>query len=199
MIYIEYVERDRFMPIEIFRYLGNQSAWTDPDDSLVGSFGRTMRLGPMPSYLALWKCSGMARMDEWEEYFRSEKGMRDAHELATHRAIHLQKAGCYDELFVGEAPDRLGLHYIEYFAAGGDDKPDIVAAPFIERSKQTPGATLNFVLRRIGLLGPNPGGIAIWTVPDYVALERFVRVTPSGDRFRPTEAGVYRWFGEEIL
>jgi hypothetical protein len=49
------------------------------------------------------------------------------------------------------------------------------------------------------LLGPDPGGIAIWTLPDYVALERFVRIAPSGDRFRPSEAGVYRWFGEEIL
>ena len=34
MIYIEFIERDRFMPIEIFRALGDQSAWTDPDDAL---------------------------------------------------------------------------------------------------------------------------------------------------------------------
>ena len=65
MIYVEYIERDRFLPLEIFRQLGDQSAWVDPDDTLVGSFGRTMRLGPMPSYLAFWKCKGMKRMDEW--------------------------------------------------------------------------------------------------------------------------------------
>jgi hypothetical protein len=63
MIYVEYIERDRFLPLEIFRQLGDQSAWVDPDDTLVGSFGRTMRLGPMPSYLAFWKCKGMKRMD----------------------------------------------------------------------------------------------------------------------------------------
>jgi hypothetical protein len=198
LIYIEYVERDRFMPIEIFRYLGNQSAWTDPDDSLVGSFGRTMRIGPMPSYLAFWKCSGMERMDEWEAYFRSEKGKNDAHELATHRAIHLQKAGCYDEIFEGPKVDRSGLHLIEYFAAGTAE-PAALTKHFQDRTKKARGATLNFVLRRIGLLGPAPGALAVWTFADYVALEPFVRSTEQIGAYAPTEVGVYRWFGQEIL
>ena len=198
MIYIEYVERDRFMPIEIFRYLGNQSAWTDPDDSLVGSFGRTMRIGPMPSYLAFWKCSGMERMDEWEAYFRSEKGKNDAHELATHRAIHLQKAGCYDEIFEGKKVDRSGLHLIEYFAAGAAE-PAALTKHFKDREKKASGATLSFVLRRIGLLGPAPGALAVWTFRDYVALEPFVRATAQDGAYAPTEVGVYRWFGDEIL
>ena len=98
MIYVEYIERDRFMPLEIFRQLGDQSSWTAAEDALVGSFGRTMRLGPMPSYLAFWQCKGMARMDEWEAHFNSPEAQFDHAEKATHRAIHLQHGGCYDEL-----------------------------------------------------------------------------------------------------
>ena len=105
MIYVEYIERDRFLPLEIFRQLGDQSAWVDPDDTLVGSFGRTMRLGPMPSYLAFWKCKGMKRMDEWEAHFNSPEAQFDVAERATHRAIHLQYGGCYDELITGPAVD----------------------------------------------------------------------------------------------
>jgi hypothetical protein len=199
MIYVEYVERDRFMPLEIFRYLGDQSAWTDPHDKLVGSFGRTMRLGPLPSYLAFWQCRGMARLDEWEAHFRSEAGLRDRHENATHRAIHLQRAGCYDEIVEGPAVDRDGLHYIEYFAAATRVTDGALATHFKARAQRHSQATLNFVLRRIGRLGPEPGNLAVWTCADYAALEPFARAPLDDDPFRPVEVGVYRWFGKEIL
>jgi hypothetical protein len=199
VIYIEYVERDRFMPLEIFRYLGNQAAWTAPEDQLVGSFGRTMRIGPMPSYLAFWKCDGMSRMDEWEDHFRSDAGIRDTHELATHRAIHLQKAGCYDELLTGLAADREALFYIEYFGAGNSISNAQIATHFRDRAERQAGATLHFVLRRIGRLGPDPGAMAVWSVADYVALEAFTRVDLDADPYRPVDIGVYRWFGKEIL
>ncbi len=199
MIYIEYFERDRFMPIEIFRALGDQSTWTNPDDSLVGSFGRTMRLGPMPSYLAFWKCKGMARMDEWEAHFRSPAAHEDVAERATHRAIHLQRGGCYDELVTGPAPDREGLFCIEYFAASVRIGDREVAGHFESRARRRPEARLNFVLRRIGRLGPDPGGLAVWRLADYVALEPFERARSADDPFLPAETGVYRWFGREIL
>jgi hypothetical protein len=199
VIYIEYVERDRFMPLEIFRYLGNQAAWTAPEDQLVGSFGRTMRIGPMPSYLAFWKCDGMKRMDEWETHFHSDAGIRDTHELATHRAIHLQKAGCYDEVLTGPAAKQDALFYIEYFAAKSAVSNDQIAAHFQKRAKKQSAAALNFVLRRIGRLGPDPGAMAVWSLADYVALEPFTRADLDEDPFRPADIGVYRWFGKEIL
>ena len=52
MIYLEFVERDRSIPIEIFRQLGNQaSAWAEgARDRMILQLGRTLRLGPAPSY-----------------------------------------------------------------------------------------------------------------------------------------------------
>jgi len=198
MIYVEYIERDRFLPFDIFRYLGDQSAWTDPDDKLVGSFGRTMRLGPMPSYLAFWECSGMQRMDEWEAHFNSPAAQGDRHERATHAAIHLQRGGCYDVVQRGPKVGREGLFAIEYFAAGPEVADATLKKHFTARAKGQKTATLNFVLRRIGMLGPPPGGLAVWSFADYVALEPFERSRPTGD-FAPSEVGIYRWFGKEIL
>jgi hypothetical protein len=199
MIYAEYIERDRFMPLEIFRHLGDQSAWTDPEDSLVGSFGRTMRLGRMPSYIAFWKCKGLSRLDEWEAHFNSPAAAHDHAERATHRAIHLQYAGCYDEVVDGPPVDRDALHYIEYFAAPAKTGDAAIAAHFRKRAAGHPAATLNFVLRRIGQLGPDPGNLSVWSFADYAALEPFARAPLEDDPFRPTDVGVYRWFGKEIL
>ena len=60
-------------------------------------------------------------------------------------------------------------------------------------------AVLNFVMRRIGRLGPGPGGIAVWSFADYAALEPFERARDDEDPLRPTDVGIYRWFGREVL
>ncbi len=199
MIYAEYIERDRFMPLEIFRHLGDQSAWTDPLDTLVGSFGRTMRLGPMPSYLAFWKCKGMDRMDEWEAHFNSPAAQHDTAERATHRAIHLQYGGCYDELVGTTSIDRNALYCIEYFAAHSRTADAEIERHFRARAGSQDAARLDFLLRRIGRLAPDPGCLAVWTLSSYRALEPFERSRDDDDPFRPTTTGVYRWFGREVL
>ncbi|HZT17809.1 MAG TPA: hypothetical protein VFA23_00325 [Dongiaceae bacterium] len=199
MIYVEFIERDRFMPIEIFRRLGDQSSWTAAEDQLVGSFGRTMRLGPIPGYLAFWRCKGMARMDEWEAHFRTPEAQRDIAEQATHRAIHLQHAGCYDELAGETAVDRGMLFCIEYFAAPSRTSDEEVLRHYRARAARQPAARLSFLLRRIGRLGPDPGALAVWSLADYVALEAFERAREDDDPLRPAAVGVYRWFGREIL
>lgn len=199
MIYVEYIERDRFMPLEIFRQLGDQSSWTAAEDSLVGSFGRTMRLGPMPSYLAFWQCKGMARMDEWEAHFNSPEAQFDHAEKATHRAIHLQHGGCYDELVTGPAVDRTKLFCIEYFPTPSRISSDEIMLRYNARAAAHSQAILNFVMRRIGRLGPGPGGLAVWSFADYAALEPFERARDDEDPLRPTEVGIYRWFGREVL
>jgi hypothetical protein len=199
MIYVEYIERDRFLPLEIFRQLGDQSSWTAAEDTLVGSFGRTMRLGPMPSYLAFWQCKGMARMDEWEAHFNSPEAQFDHGEKATHRAIHLQHGGCYDELVTGPAVDRKQLFCIEYFPTHSRNSNAEITAAYQARARRLPKAALSFLMRRIGRLGPGPGGIAVWSLADYVALEPFERARDDDDALRPTEVGIYRWFGKEVL
>ena len=198
MIYIEFVDRDRHIPMDIFRVYADQASWTDPEDGLVGLFGRTMRIGPYPAYLAFWKCKGMARMDEWEAYFRSDAFLDHEHEHATFQAIHLARGGCYDVLVEGPSPGKDTLFCVEYFGAPSGIGDGTVVDRFREREAHT-GATLHFLLRRIGRLGPDPGCLAVWGFADYVAMEPFQRAVDDNDPFRPTETGVYRWFGRDIL
>ena len=44
MIYLEYIERDRHVPIEAFRHMGDQSqSWVEPDaDRMILQLGRTL-------------------------------------------------------------------------------------------------------------------------------------------------------------
>lgn len=199
MIYAELIERDRFMPIEIFRQLGDQSSWTAAEDRLVGSFGRTMRLGPMPSYLALWQCHGLSRLDEWESHFRSPAGHMDVAEMATHRAIHIQHGACYDELAVSLPVDQARLFVIEHVPVHSRVASAELLAAFQARARDRSEARLHFLLRRIGRLGPGAPALAIWSFADYASLEGFERARDDDDPFRPDEVGVYRWFGREVL
>lgn len=199
MIYIEYIDRDRHTPMEIFRFYADQASWTDPEDGLVGLFGRTMRLGPYPAYLAFWKCKGMARMDEWEAYFRSEAYLGHGSERATLAAIHLARGGCYDALVEGPPAPTESLICIEYFGAPAAVGDAEVVARFREREAACPQAALHFVLRRIGRLGPDPGCLAVWSFANYHSMEPFQRTPLDGDGLAPVETGIYRWFGRDIL
>ncbi|MFP6743770.1 MAG: hypothetical protein VCB77_01105 [Alphaproteobacteria bacterium] len=199
MIYIEFFERDRFMPLEIFRAMGDHGAWTDPDDSLFANLARTMRIGPHPANMAFWKCNGLERMDEWEAFFRSDEGMRDTHEQASLRTLHLKNAGCYDEVVEGPRPTE-GLQYVEFFDFSSDVTDERIAEHFAGRAASQGQAILNIVVRRIGLLGPvHIGDIAVWTVPSYADGEGIFREHHDDGPLGPNQAGVYRAFGQEIL
>ena len=126
MIYLEFIERDRAMPIEIFRQLGNQaSAWAEgAEDRMILQLGRTLRLGPAPSYLCLWEIPDLSRLDSWEAYFHSPAARMNNRSLAMHRAIHIQRAGLYDLLSRGE-PLEAPLHIVEYI----DPLPAFRTAP----------------------------------------------------------------------
>ena len=198
MIYVEFIRRDRHVPIEIFRALGDQASWTDPDDALVLNVGRTLRLGPHPAYMAFWKCKGMARLDEWEAHFQSDAGHSDVHEQATHRAIHLIDAGCFDEIVEGPRADG-GLQYVEFLDAPPGASNQAMAEHFTGRAQRHVPAVLNHVIRRVGLLGGPRGDMAVWTVADYRALESLAREAHPDGPYKPRRAGVYRAFGKEIL
>jgi hypothetical protein len=89
MIYIEFIERDRTMPIEIFRQLGNQgSAWADgAEDRMILQLGRTMRIGPAPSYFCLWEIPDLGRLDAWGSLF-SFPGGRQKQPQPSHAPRH---------------------------------------------------------------------------------------------------------------
>ena len=197
MIYAEYIEHDRHLPIPLFELLGRQNAWVSDIDVKVANLGRAERLAPEPSVICLWRHPGMARMDEWEASFRTEDARRDPAFQATRLAIHFVRAGLYDEI-IGGSPLGKGLHYIEFFAAGEDRSDDEVRENFAERAKHHPHGKLGFVLRRVGLLGPDPGGLAIWTFANYVAAEPIIRERHGTNPLRPLQAGIY-WDFENAL
>ena len=118
MMYIEFIERDRFVPVELFRYLADQeSIWKEGHvDRLVLQLGRTFRFGPIPSYLAFWQIPTMERIDVWQTYFGSDEALRNRRSSAMHRGIHVQRAGLYDET-VTRGPYDQQNWYLEYFDA----------------------------------------------------------------------------------
>ncbi|MGH6719941.1 MAG: hypothetical protein ACREER_11540 [Alphaproteobacteria bacterium] len=197
MYYVEYIARDRSMPVEVFRTLADQAAsWVDGQvDRMVLQLGRTLRLGPHPGYLALWHIPGIARLDAWEAYFASDAyraGNRRSH--AMHRAIDISDAGLYDAL-VEHGTEPAGLHLVERFDSAAEDSR--IEAWF--RTQPTGGGRLAYVLRRVGLLGPDPAHLAVWSFADYAACESFVRTPPAGGEVRIATAGAYRWLGQEVL
>ena len=198
MIYAEFIDRDRSMPIEIFRRLGNQgSDWTEgAEDRVVLQLGRTLRLGPVPSYLCLWDIPSVARLDSWEDYFHSPAAARNSRSLAMHRAIHIQRAGLYDVLRRAENLEA-ALYLIEYVDPQ-EQSDDSIRAMLADRAQRHPTLRHILALRRIGKAGPVPTLLSIWGVPDYATLEPILR----DDRMEPlqlVDIGVYRSFGEEVL
>jgi len=73
MILAEYIARDRNVPWEVFRHHGRQD-WVSDQDVMVANLGRTMKIGPQPHYMCWWRIKSIARMDEWEDYFRTAEG-----------------------------------------------------------------------------------------------------------------------------
>jgi hypothetical protein len=200
MIYLEFIDRDRFVPIEVFRYLADQGAsWAEGQvDQMILQLGRTLRLGPTPGYLAFWRIPAITRADAWETYFSSDAAFRNRRGSAMHRAIHIQRAGLYDEL-VAEPVSGDGYWYVEYFDAPPDLDDGAVATPFLARRHTHPEARLCLVLRRLGLLGPDPAHLAVWAFPSYDAMEQIVRAAPLTREVQIKTAGIYRRLGDETI
>ena len=153
MIYAEYIDHDRTLPIQIFQHIGRQSGWVSDVDVKIGNLGRAERIAPEPSVICLWRHPGMARMDEWEASFRTEESQRSPAFQATRLAIHFRRGALYDEI-IGGLPLGKGLHYVEFFAAGEDIADEEARDNFSKRAKQYPTGKLDFVLRRVGLPAP---------------------------------------------
>jgi hypothetical protein len=198
MIYAEYIEHDRYLPIPIFEHLGRQNSWVSDIDLKIANLGRAERIAPEPSVICLWRHPGMSRMDEWEASFRTDAARRDPAFQATRMAIHFRRGGLYDELIDGE-PLGDGLHYIEYFESKEGIGDDQVCDNFRNRAKRYSNGNLRFVLRRVGLLAPDPGCMAIWTFAGYAAAEPIIREQHGNNPLRPVQAGLYFNFENALI
>ena len=106
-------------------------------------------------------------------------------------------AGCYTPL-LEPVPARNGTYYAEFFAAR--DTADAVRGFYESRAKQHPEFTLNLLVQRIGMLAPEPGGLAVWTIPDFAALDSVAtELDGINAPIRLFAAGTYADFGKEIL
>ncbi len=193
MILAEYIARDRNVPWELFRHHGRQD-WVSDQDVMVANLGRTMKIGPPPHYMCWWKIKSIARMDEWEDHFRTAEGRHYAATSPVPRALDFYQAGLYDEIIGdGQVPD--GLHLAEFFAAD-DASPDEIHDYFQRRFGG--GGKLTYVIKRLGLMAPDPGGIALWTFDNYLTAEGFLRAKPPSGPVQIRSAGLYRNFGDDI-
>jgi len=197
VIYVEFIERDRWMPMEIFRLLGDQeTSWVEGAvDRMVLQLGRTLRLGPQPSYLCLWDIPDISRLDAWEAYFQSATARQNRRSQGMHRAIHIARAGLYDAL-QQDSDTRAPLYVVEYCTAQGEDAE--ISAIFAKRGTRHADLRHILLLRRLGRLGPDPALISIWGAPSYAVAERLIRTADQPD-LDLVDAGIYRRFGEEVL
>ncbi len=200
LVYIEYISRLPGIDLETFRAQAaqGQEGWDSGyEDELVLSVGRTWRLGPDPGYMTVWhtRNAGLDRIDAWDQIFRS--GEANDLEQPFFQVARIDVAGCYDPL-LEPVPVRNGTYYAEFFAA--HDTADTVRSFYESRAKQHPEFTLNLLVQRIGKLAPEPGGLAVWTIPDFAALDAVATELDGVNApIRLFAAGTYADFGREIL
>jgi hypothetical protein len=201
MIYIEYISRRPGVDLREFHEMMSkgQDGW-DADyqeDQLVMSVSRTWRMGPEPEHLAVWHSPGfgLERLDEWDRIFRS--GAADHLEEPFRKVARIDIAGCYETL-LEPVRARNGSYYAEFFKATATWAA--VRESYQERARQHPRLTLNLLVHRIGRLGPDPGGLAVWTLPSFAALGEIARELDGVDEpIQLKAAGTYADVGNEII
>jgi hypothetical protein len=201
LIYIEYISRRPGVDLADFHaaIAMGQEGWDAEyaEDQLILSVGRTWRLGPNPEYLGVWftPVGEFERIDAWDRIFRD--GHADVHENVFRRVATIDVAGCYRPLREPVVA-RGGTYYAEYFEPGPDSAA--TAAFFDERARRHPNFRLNILVERIGRLAPDPGGLAIWTVPTFASLSAIATDLDQGYApVRLVTAGTYADVGREIL
>lgn len=192
MIYAEFIARDRSLPPEMFRHFGRQD-WQSDEDVMVANLGRTMKVGPVEA-MCWWKISWIRRMDEWEAHFGTPEGRLYMAESPVAKALHFYRAGLYD-VALGEGPVSPALHLVEFFDPMGQGTEGVRSA---FEPRVSGDGKLVYLLLRVGLLGPDPGGMALWSFPTYAAAEPFLRAPPP-QACAVREAGLYRHFPDSIL
>jgi hypothetical protein len=201
MLYVEFFSRLAGVSLDAFhtvaRAAGGWSAEYE-DDQLLLNLGRTFRVGPDPEYLAVWYSpgSGFERIGAWERAFSS--GEASHFEDPFKQVARIDRAGCYEPL-LDPVPGRDGLYYVEHYTSANGASTDAVRAFFQQRLDRHE-VELNLLCERIGRLGPEPAGLAVWNVGSWDRLDPIVR--DLGSRTAVVElvdAGLYRDLGSETL
>lgn len=202
LVYIEYISRLLGVSLEAFHEVSGrgQTGWAGEyaDDQLVLNLGRTWRIGPEPEYMAVWynASAGLERLTEWERVFTS--GEASHFEEPFKLAARIDAAGCYEPLFE-PIPGEGGPYYAEFFETASEASADSVRSQFDERRGQT-GFVLNLLVERIGHLGPNPPGLAVWSLPSYEGLASIARgLDGVHEPVSLVDAALYADLGSEIL
>jgi hypothetical protein len=188
-------ELQRFHRAVLAGQTGWEGSWSE--DQLIFSVGRTWRLGPEPEYMTIWytPIAGIARIDAWEKVFRS--GQAAGIEKPFREVAQIDRAGCYDALLPPKS-QKGGIYYAEFFEPFGS--ADEIRELYKQRAAAHADLTLALCAVRIGKLAPEPGGLAIWTLPSYGALAAIARdLDGIIEPVHLATAGVYNDVGTEIL
>lgn len=190
MYYVEYYRRRPGVPLERFHHdttsIFDDWAQREPEDELVANLGRTWRMGPHP-YLLVWRCRGIERLDEWNATFSS--GEADDVEQAVLSTLETYASGFYRELWAASRPLEDGFFYFESFVPWDD-----ALESYQTRARES-GASVALAGERVGLLAPDPGGIALLSIPSLSVCERLQRAPHPNVR----QAGLLAPAGKEIL
>jgi hypothetical protein len=203
LVYIEYISRRPGVGLHEFHTVagGGQSGWAGDfgDDVALLNVGRSWRIGPEPEYLSAWYTpgAGLDRIDFWEQTFRS--GQADAYEEPFRLAARIDRAGCYEP--IGEpVVGTHGRYYAEWFEPSEGATRDDLAAWFAERASRHADLVLNLVCLRIGHLGPDPRGLAVWGLRSWGACDAIARELDGVDQpVRLVTASFYADWGQEQL
>lgn len=198
MIFVEYIRRRPGIPDPIASYHASQD-WASPEDVLFANLVRTMKLGPEPTQMCWWQISGFDRIDAWERYLKSEAGRLYRAESPVPLALDFYQFGMFD-LVCGKQPAAGKLHIVEFFDVAALNPTALGRALETRRRRYDSNAGINLtaVITRIGKIGPNPGGIAVWSADTYTAAEPLLRDMDGHDSMHVADAGLYRVVGEEI-
>lgn len=203
LVYIEFISRRPGVGLHEFHAVagGGQTGWAGEydDDVAVLNVGRSWRIGPEPEYLCAWysRGAGIERIDEWERVFRS--GDADNFEEPFRLAARIDAAGCYEPLLEPVVGSK-GRYYAEWFDIAEGVGHEAVRDSFEERRTRHADMELNLLVERIGRLGPDPGGLAVWGVDSWGAVAGIARdLDGATEPIRLVTASFYADFGAEQL
>ena len=203
MVYVEYISRLPGIDLADFRttFRTVQQGWESSfsEDQLILNAARTWRLGPEPEYFTAWLSpnSTFDRLDEWDRIFRARDSETYGFDSPLRRVARMDYAGCYEPLIMPMRAKR-GIYYAEIF------RPNKAGAAirrfFEERAPNHRGFTLNLLVRRLGRLAPDPGGLAVWTLPNFAALGEIAEELEGvSEPVELVRSGVYVDVGEEVV
>jgi hypothetical protein len=202
-IYIEFISRRSGVSVEGFHAIAGPAHrnWTAayPEDRLVLNIGRTWRLGPEPEYMAVWDVpgTGTKRLGEWEQLI-PVPAARHLEEVFG-AVARIDSAGVYEPFF-GTVPGSGPIYYAEFFDWMPGSDRDGVSSFFAERRARHQDLVLNLAADRVGMLGPDPRGIAFWQLPSYDALNVISQEPVAASApIRLVRTGVYAEIGSEVL